>query len=371
MAQAIDDFRQNTETNPGKKVTALFKDQPLHYLQTVEVLPVFFVPADQKEPTEAEKGLLQRYLMIAQQRYKEMLKGRDTFNIAPGGLLIYRSPNDLLYFRRSNDKGGAMFATELMARLNKGRYDLPYVLVIVVMNPCDDFPVGGGIPINGGLTRGGGVVGLASSLLVDPNGGFMNTLQHELGHSFGLVHADVYGYNMGTSDSVMSYNQIHVWKGLTPPRTQAILIPEDIRALSVNKLVFPKLFFDEVRDVPPGYRMAVLRHLISLSLDTDWLGYRLLVDGKLVTEQREWRGRQAVEDLIESVRVYPRSKVQGMWGNQPILFSGTGYELYFDGERLGHEADWSLQRAVDNLVANQKRRPCTDVFGVYNGRIMP
>jgi len=119
----------------------------------------------------------------------------------------------------------------------------------------DSFPVGGGRPCNGGINTGCGVI-VISSFALDRIPNFQSTLQHELGHGFGLPHVDVYRYDMKKNPSIMAYNTSHKTKGLQPSKTPGILIPEDIRALALNKRAFPKLKFDAARDIPAGYSIA-------------------------------------------------------------------------------------------------------------------
>jgi hypothetical protein len=88
------------------------------------------------------------------------------------------------------------------------------------------------------------------------NDHFQCTLQHELGHSFGLCHVDAYGYDMMANDSVMSYNPAHHNKGFAPSKTPGILIPEDKRGLAFNDRAFAKLTFDPDRDIADGYRLS-------------------------------------------------------------------------------------------------------------------
>jgi hypothetical protein len=67
---------------------------------------------------------------------------------------------------------------------------------------------------------------------------------------------DVYGYDMESSDSIMSYNPKHLTRGFTPSKTPGKMIPEDIWGLSLNRRAFPKLKFDPKKDVPEGYSLA-------------------------------------------------------------------------------------------------------------------
>jgi hypothetical protein len=48
----------------------------------IRVRPVFLVPTDAPMPARATADLLMRHLKWAQDRYRELLFGRDTFEIA-------------------------------------------------------------------------------------------------------------------------------------------------------------------------------------------------------------------------------------------------------------------------------------------------
>ena len=130
----------------------------------------------------------------------------------------------------------------------------PATRVVLVANPKDNYPVGGGRTINGGLNSGGGFMFIASSEL-RRNKHFQATLQHELGHAFGLPHPDVYGYDLRANPSIMSYNPANFTDGFRPSRRPGVLIPEDRRALALNKRVFAKATFDPARDLPKGYKL--------------------------------------------------------------------------------------------------------------------
>ena len=134
------------------------------------------------------------------------------------------------------------------------------------MNPDVNYPAGGGTPINGGVNTGGGIV-IVSSYGLEKSPAFQATLQHELGHSFGLCHVKVLGYDMKTNDSIMSYNPKHHWDYFKPPKTQGILIPENLKKLAANKLVLPNLTFNPHEDVPASYRMVTKRtYLVDMKL---------------------------------------------------------------------------------------------------------
>jgi len=250
-AAAVGNFRWNTERHPNLEVVALHHGTLLTYLESVTVLPVFFIPQDQAAPTQSERDLLRRHLEIAQTRYRQMLCDRDTFSLSKR-LLEYRSPHPLEYYRNEADRGASKYLQEVMAKLDVNGFNCPYVLVVILINPHELYPLGGGRPINGNVGLGGGLV-MMSSFALNRNTNFQSTLQHELGHSFGLIHVKNYGYSMQTNDSIMSYNLGHHWKGFDPPQNQGILIPEDIRTLAKHAVAFPYLSFDPKVDVPAGY----------------------------------------------------------------------------------------------------------------------
>jgi hypothetical protein len=65
----------------------------------------------------------------------------------------------------------------------------------------------------------------------------------------------------------MSYNPKHHWNRFRPPKKQGILIPENLKKLAGNKLVFPKFTFKPDEDVPANYRMVEKRtDLVEMKL---------------------------------------------------------------------------------------------------------
>ncbi|HEY1190236.1 MAG TPA: hypothetical protein VGE74_21500 [Gemmata sp.] len=223
--------------------------------RAVKVLPVFFVPKGEAEPTDEQSKWLVQHLEWAQKRYKELLRDQDTFTIADEKLRVFKSTRGLSYYREQPEGAAPALVDELLTDWKLTRFNCPYVMLVVVMNLKDEFPVGGGRPLNGGINTGGGVIQM-STFAMDTLPNFQSTLQHELGHSFGLPHVDVYGYDMKTNDSFMSYNQKHRTKQFEPSATPGKMIPEDLRALALNRRVFPKLKFDPTKDVPAGYKLA-------------------------------------------------------------------------------------------------------------------
>lgn len=253
---SIANFRWNIENRPGIKVKGTYDGRDISYLKSVEVLPVFYVPAGEKGPSGMQMDKLNRHLQIARKRYFELLKGRDTFRISNKTPPVLRSCNNIVAVKNDLAKEALNIVAEVLEFLGHDRFDNPYVLLIVILNSHDENPPGGGRPINGGVNSGGGIV-LVSSFVLDNSPSFQSTLQHELGHSFGLLHVDVaFLYDMGKSASIMSYNLSHHWNGFEPPAEQGILLPEEQKILSRNKLVFPGFWFDPAADIPDGYRMS-------------------------------------------------------------------------------------------------------------------
>ncbi len=232
----------------------------------VQVRPVFVLPSDEAEPTAKQKRRLAGHLEWCHKRYSEMLRARDNFTLAAGPPLVHRSPSSLAELRAAPERGPPRLAGELLAATGTNRFNCPYVFVIVVMNPHDDFPGGGGRPLNGGYNTGGGIV-ILSSFALDTFPNVQSTLQHELGHAFGLPHVDVYGHDMKTSDSIMSYNPAHHTRGMRPSPHSGILIPEDVRGLAFNRRAFANLSFRPARDVPAGYLLAPVVPLGPMTID--------------------------------------------------------------------------------------------------------
>ncbi len=226
----------------------------------VKVLPVFFVVKGESSPTEQQAATLQKHLAWAQTRYKQMLKGRDTFALAASKPQVYHAEHDAAYYRAQSEGAAPQMVDELLRHYKYNRYNCPLIFVAIVMNSRDDYPCGGARPFNGGINTGGGIVEMLSYGL-DRAPSFQSTLQHELGHAFGLPHVDVYGYDMGTNLSLMSYNPAHHTHGFEPSKTPGILIAEDVHALALNRRVFPRLRFDAKTDVPQGYTM---RKIVTL-----------------------------------------------------------------------------------------------------------
>jgi hypothetical protein len=230
-------------------------DQKYFDANQIVVRGVFFVPKNCPNPTMEDIKKLSRHIRWTRERYRAMLNGRDTFEISLRTTEIYHSRNPLDYYRNKPEDGAPWYLDELFDHFGYDRNTCPYIYVIVVANTKDDYPIGGGRNFNGDFNRGGGLVLLSlNALRNSPN--FQSTLRHELGHAMGLVHVEEYGYDMENNDSIMSYNRKHHTKNFNESDTPGTFIPEDIRSLAKNKRVFKKLTFDEIKDIPKGYKIS-------------------------------------------------------------------------------------------------------------------
>jgi hypothetical protein len=225
----------------------------------ITVMPVFFVPTGEKQPTEDQMSRFMRHLQIAQKWYKEALGNRDTFTIAKDIPEIIQGKHPTSHYKtvRPFTERGCPYTGETLDHLKLNRYNCPYVFTFIVMNPREDYPGAWGVTLNGGVNLGGGVA-MMSSFILDTLKFFQGVLMHEMGHSFGLQHPKAYGYSMNKiPNTIMAANNtFDGWSGFKPPSGPSILLPEDIRLLSWNHRVFPKLVFDPSQDVPTGYRIG-------------------------------------------------------------------------------------------------------------------
>ncbi|HMQ14895.1 MAG TPA: hypothetical protein PKC49_02875 [Phycisphaerae bacterium] len=222
--------------------------------QRVFVRPVFLVASDAQPPSEETVNALLRHLEWAQRRYRELLFDRDTFELSPGGPLVLHGQRTAVEYANAADGGAEAAALELFAHDGVDRFSCPYIYVVLFVG-TGGHPKGGGRPLNGGVNTGGGIVILAADNLV-LDAGFQSTLQHEIGHGLGLVHADENGLDMRTSDSLMSYNPAHHTNGFEPSPTPGMLAPEDLRLLALNRRALPDFHLDPQRDFPPGYALS-------------------------------------------------------------------------------------------------------------------
>lgn len=223
--------------------------------EKVSVLPLFMVPRGSRRPTQTEINVLMRHLKWTQQRYKELLGG-PTFEIAKSKPDIVGAKYPLTHYRQlKKGEPAGHWAAELLDHYDFTRFNCPYIFFAVIVNSNDRWPVAGARPLNGGLNTGGGII-VASTFAFTRMPNFQSTLQHEIGHSFGLPHVNVYGYDMKSNHSVMSYNNEHRTNGFQPSKSPGILIAEDYRGLGLNDRAFPQFEFDPNKHRPSGSPLA-------------------------------------------------------------------------------------------------------------------
>lgn len=221
----------------------------------VRMLPIFLIAAGENVPTRTQQRVWMRHLQLAQTFFKNGLSQRDSFELAKDSPDIVRLKRPLSFYKSlAKGESALHWAAELLDHYKVSRFRCPYTFCCVVMNPREDWPIGGGRTLNGGINRGGGLMVMSSFAFDEmPNG--QSTLRHEIAHTCGLPHVDSYGYDMEKSHSVMAYNLRHRTKGFRDSATPPEFIPEDLRALSLATRVFPKLRFLVDLDLPAGYSM--------------------------------------------------------------------------------------------------------------------
>ena len=158
--------------------------------------------------------------------------------------------------------------------------------------------------------NGGGVIQLELSwLMTAQNFPFLSTLIHELGHAFGLTHADCHGYDMETNGSMMAYNTPLWSKDFSLSAPPPVFNPEEYLMLAQNKLAFPNFNFIPARHNPRGKSLA--------TADSCTLGW--------------------MDETIGEYRDMP----------------GMGFELFWDGERInGPEAAFFSRQEARECVRN-------------------
>src|SRR5262245_42769037 len=301
----------------------------------LRVVPILFIPSDNSE-IDSEKiavyrDLTRKYLALAQSYYRTQLV-TDTFEIAEGDPLVYAAKHPHSYydahFKVEPDTFEVM-VREMFDWLGEDRYSSRSVYLQIYARPSayprrgsNDNYYARGSSFNGPPNTGGGVIQLELAYLMqtyDYAWPFLPTLIHELGHAFGLTHADCHGYNMNTNRSIMADNP-HVWSAETfslsvPP---PVFNPEEYLMLAQNKLAFPNFNFIPALHNPRG---KSLKTVDSCTFD-------------------------AMGETIGKYRELP----------------GMGFELFWDGKRVNdpETAFYSRQEARDDCTWNTRPRRRSD-----------
>lgn len=300
--------------------------------EEVSVFPVFFVASDQPVPPSGEAVLLQKHLKAAQRWYRQQLRGVSTFRIYSEKAYLFRARHPLAYYvSQKPGKRAPVQMTELLDHFKLTRFNCPFIFVVIV-DRMDERPPGGR-PMNSGFNGGGGIVQMARKGLTG-NKAFQGILRHELGHSFGLQHVALYGYDMKTNLSVMSYNGKSRPKVFTESRTPQVLIPEDIRALSFNDRVFPKLTFEPQKHIPRGYQISPKMNtfrpiplpdhpadhieIVSLSGESVRSKAKNLVRKKIVPNERSTTNKQGTN--YDKTSMWHSDDTKTKWRSLEITF---------------------------------------------------
>jgi hypothetical protein len=268
--------------DPPKAGTAGPHGLKLSNKHVISVLPVIFIPSDCNWITQYDidlySYLVYAHLELCQKHYKSLLL-TDTFKISDDPILIYRAKHKDDYYLeaiRAEHKGpGAaqLIAKELLDASHETRYNCKHVFLTVYVRssarPTGTMH-GGGRTFNGAPNTGGGCVEMElASLLRGDYYNFQSALNHEIGHAFGLLHPDAYGYDLHKNESNMSYNDNITSKGLNPV-TGGRFNPEEFLALSVNKQIFPDFQFVPSGHNPTGKNLK-LKYFDCM---TDYIGQR-------------------------------------------------------------------------------------------------
>lgn len=246
----------------------------------IEVLPVLFIPSDATWVTQRDidlySYLIFAHLELVQQHYKAALK-TDTFKISSEPMFVYRAEHNDAYYR-----GGPNTAEILRAR-HQDRYSTNNIFLIVYVRATPrtaGMPIfAGGRTFNGAPNAGGGSLELElTAVLYDDALGFQAALIHELGHTFGMVHPDAYGYDMHTNGSNMSYNEKSGGRGLNPAMFGQFN-PEEFFTMGQNKRVFPDFSYVPAVHNPSGKKF----HPVYFGCMNDEIGTRRGAHGNVCT----------------------------------------------------------------------------------------
>lgn len=286
----------------------------------IRVKPIFFVPKNEQAPTQQQQIKLTRHLKLAQKWYKRMLLSRDTFELVEGKPQIIDGNYTLNEYIEKHSNIALQVTSEILTTLSLTRFNCPYIFLIVFMQPDRDVPNPSGVPFNGGINNGPGLVIITSHRL-DTYSNIQGTIQHELGHSFGLIHTAVYGYDMKTNSSIMSRGNTNIMHNGFRLNPKASLIPEDLRALSYNKKVFPKFHYDLKNDVSEGYKISNVFRSFGPREILGQQSFKIIVS----TKDHELEGTSASNIVHTAIRTdkyhNPKSRVgfdpKTMWLGQP------------------------------------------------------
>ena len=95
-------------------------------------------------------------------------------------------------------------------------------------------------------------------------------------------------------------------------------------------------------------------------------GYVLFFDGQRVGHEPNWTREQAIANFKANRQRYPQKTVSARYDGRRL----TGYRLYWNGRQVGYEPYWTYQRALENLRSNRRNHPDKVVRGKFDERWM-
>ena len=201
----------------------------------ITVKPVFLISNLHGPPRQRSRDIFMTVLSRVRTRYLELLGHLDTFEIAieaPLDVSVEWSSSVELDFTNNCVK---VAIKSLLRQENYDQHTCPFIYACIMAGLESLSLNGRGTTFNGKVNTGGGIALLPEGSLVDPNR-CQAQMEHELGHTFGLLHprAD----HAAFSDRIMSQHR--------NPNSPGLLSFEDYIILAHASRVFPR--FGESRE---------------------------------------------------------------------------------------------------------------------------
>ncbi|MTB52096.1 M66 family metalloprotease [Lewinella sp. W8] len=317
-------------------------------------------------PNRFWSGEWMAYHLAAREKFREMLKHRDTFELVEDVLPLNGRFTGSEYFnycymtgasRRvpACSRGAETILAEVLAdeAANPGRqysrWNVPYVFSVLIVDDAQMYGFKAGArSINGTWNRGGGI-GIFAAHILSADQDFASTLVHELGHAFGLPHtedrAKAFGrlippqvrdcyYDQDCSRSIMSYDLSNRSNSKDPAQIPGSLLGDDREDLAKNKLVFPDFTFfpDQDYDTPACKRGCPPHDGISRSINQGSMNLF-----RCYTTSKETHGSSItnLDDHYSSRRIAANNAATGfradtMWHSGPANELGwVSFEVTF------------------------------------------
>lgn len=328
--------------------------------QLLVVTPVFYLPSDVALDPQQElnmTGLISSHLALARDRYLKILQV-DTFRWSVEQPVTYRSRLTSDELEASRPDTAHTMTREILAWRGENRVSSRHVFVALIVRPpgrpCGGAShlrcMGGGRTFNGAPGTGGGFIQLEANNLLDGRR-FQSSLIHELGHAFGLSHADCHGQSMHEGASIMSYNKAHWSAGLVESTDPGTFTAEDLVTLARNRLAFPRLA------QAPQIQDLARQPLIRANGEC-YLGP---MDASI--------GSSPPANAYSGYPAAGQPYAPPVAPQAPSAPSGRGYELFYDGRRVsGPEAQFYVRpQAEKHCAAMVRLHPETRVTCTFDG----